>query len=143
MKQSSRPKENGSASKTKGRGQDWPTQKAVVQNRAGKAPVVDDDFFNLNQPSGERHELFDNYEMFYKEQARIESSLSGSRNNISSATIQYKKATKIQDNIDDTEELEEEPVSPYKSHTQSTYQLPQQLQYVCCRRPQSRQGHQA
>jgi len=114
MKQCSRPKENGGASKTNGRSQDWPTQKAIVQNRAGKAPAADDDFFNLNQPSGERQELFDNYEMFYKEQARMESSLSGSRNNISSATIQYKKAANIQDNIDETEELEEEPISPFK-----------------------------
>ena len=114
MKQCSRSKENGGASKTNGRSQDWPTQKAVVQNRAGKAPAADDDFFNLNQPSGERQELFDNYEMFYKEQARMESSLSGSRNNISSTTIQYKKAANIQDNIDETEELEEEPISPFK-----------------------------
>jgi hypothetical protein len=28
---------------------------------------VDDDFFNLNQPSDARQELFDNYDVFYKE----------------------------------------------------------------------------
>ena len=34
----------------------------------------DDDFFNLNQPSDTRQELFDNYDMFYKEQAQLETS---------------------------------------------------------------------
>lgn len=42
-------------------------------HESGKTSSLDD-FFNLNQPSDARQELFDNYDMFYKEQAQLESS---------------------------------------------------------------------
>lgn len=65
-------------------------QRTAAQNESAKEQSLDDDFFNLNQPSGARQELFDNYDVFYREQAQLESSQSLLSRQESPAKIQVR-----------------------------------------------------
>lgn len=68
-------------------------QRTVTQTETGKTSIPDDDFFNLNQPSDARQELFDNYNLFYEEQAQFEASSSVRSRSVS---IEKARPTRIE-----------------------------------------------